>query len=471
MPTDTFFHYLTGYFKPLRHESSVNNLPVVGTLPSDLKGTFMRNGPNPQFKPLTYTYPYDGDGMIHALYFVDGRVSYRNRYVITNELLAERRAQKALYGGIAKPIFPDPQYLQPEDSRGPIKGGRFINVIHYAGRYIALHEMTTALEITEDLKTLGEWRPSGKALEMTPHVRFDPKLRELYLINYSLDEPRLLYHRLDSKGNHLQTVPIDMPYTSMMHDFVLTERYVIFFDCAVLASVDTLMEGKGFYQWKPDLGGRIGLMRRDGSEPIVWIETPPFFVFHFANGYDKGDEAVVDFIHYDAFYLDPDLFRAKTHPSLMRVILNAKAKTAQFITLDEKIIEFPRINTQFTSQPHRFVYTTAFTNPSTGHELSDTYNALIKYDVENGKKQMHDFGAHAFIGEPVFIPRQGMKGEDDGYLILYVYYSDKDYSECVLLSAQNVEEEPLARIQMPVNIPAGLHGSWINEITDISSSH
>jgi carotenoid cleavage dioxygenase-like enzyme len=41
----------------------------------------MRNGPNPLYKPIAFTYPTDGDGMIHAVYFDSGRAHCRNRWL------------------------------------------------------------------------------------------------------------------------------------------------------------------------------------------------------------------------------------------------------------------------------------------------------------------------------------------------------------------------------------------------------
>jgi Retinal pigment epithelial membrane protein len=66
--------HLSGSFAPVGREVDVADLPVVaGRIPKDLSGVYMRNGPNPLFKPLSYTYPLDGDGMIHAVYLDNGR--------------------------------------------------------------------------------------------------------------------------------------------------------------------------------------------------------------------------------------------------------------------------------------------------------------------------------------------------------------------------------------------------------------
>src|SRR5689334_2956792 len=61
--------HLSGNFAPVGPELDVADLPVIaGRIPPDLSGAYMRNGPNPLFKPISYTYPVDGDGMIHAVY-------------------------------------------------------------------------------------------------------------------------------------------------------------------------------------------------------------------------------------------------------------------------------------------------------------------------------------------------------------------------------------------------------------------
>src|SRR4029077_20811124 len=95
--------YLSGNFLPVQREVDAGDLPVIaGRIPPDLSGAYMRNGPNPLFKPISFTYPMDGDGMIHAVYLDNGRARYRNRFVATTSLAVERRAGHAVYGGLAR---------------------------------------------------------------------------------------------------------------------------------------------------------------------------------------------------------------------------------------------------------------------------------------------------------------------------------------------------------------------------------
>jgi carotenoid cleavage dioxygenase-like enzyme len=70
------------YFAPVPDEITAHDLPIVGTLPTELNGTYVRNGPNPRpGSPLPF---FAGDGMLHGVRIEGGRARwYRNRYVKT----------------------------------------------------------------------------------------------------------------------------------------------------------------------------------------------------------------------------------------------------------------------------------------------------------------------------------------------------------------------------------------------------
>jgi carotenoid cleavage dioxygenase-like enzyme len=62
--------FLNGIFAPTQSELDETPVAVIsGAVPADLDGTYYRNGPNSRFAPLgSYTYPLDGDGMLHAVH-------------------------------------------------------------------------------------------------------------------------------------------------------------------------------------------------------------------------------------------------------------------------------------------------------------------------------------------------------------------------------------------------------------------
>ena len=83
--------YLHGVYAPTVNELDEGGLTVVGELPADLVGAYFRNGPNPVHQSKNRYQPFDGDGMVHGVYFSEGSVRYRNRYVHTAAFEKELR--------------------------------------------------------------------------------------------------------------------------------------------------------------------------------------------------------------------------------------------------------------------------------------------------------------------------------------------------------------------------------------------
>ena len=75
--------YLTGNYAPVSEEVTAFDLQIIGELPTELNGRYLRNGPNPMVNvdPATHHW-FMGDGMVHGIRLREGRAEwYRNRYV------------------------------------------------------------------------------------------------------------------------------------------------------------------------------------------------------------------------------------------------------------------------------------------------------------------------------------------------------------------------------------------------------
>jgi carotenoid cleavage dioxygenase-like enzyme len=183
---------LSGRFEPVSVEIDADALTIEGRLPSDLTGAYFRNGPNPKFAPLgSYTYPLEGDGMVHGLWIDKGNARYANRWVRTKGMAAEEQAGQAIYGGIITPAFVDMALLGTDPDPGwPFRLDPFINVVRHAGRYLALEEGTPPYEITDGLDTVGlfDFRgalPAG----LCAHPKIDPATGEMIVFRYDVEGP------------------------------------------------------------------------------------------------------------------------------------------------------------------------------------------------------------------------------------------------------------------------------------------
>jgi len=218
--------------------------------------------------------------------------------------------------------------------------------------------------------------------------------------------------------------------------------------------------GHPFMQWKPSLGMRIGVLEPDGGAP-VWLEADAFFVYHFANGFERAGEIVIDYVRHDRFGLG-DAPGPRKLPALHRVTIDVANRKIADEQIAGMAVEFPRANDRLEALPTRFVYLPTLTDTlRLATPPSDTFNTMLKVNVETGDVTRHDFG-NRIAGEGVFVPRGDR--EDDGYLAIFCYDPFNRTSDFVLLDAARIEAEPVAVVRLPQRVPQGLHGTWIAKV-------
>ena len=106
---------------------------------------------------------------------------------------------------------------------------------------------------------------------------------------FSFEQPFLHYIRVGADGKVKQLEGIELPEMVMMHDFNITENYVIFMDLPLALDLDLLASGIPF-RFKRENQARLGVMPRTGSaKDIRWFEINPCYVFHQVNAWEQGD--------------------------------------------------------------------------------------------------------------------------------------------------------------------------------------
>ena len=441
MATDTLPFHLRGNFAPVMQEVTAFDLPVQGAIPRGLRGRYVRNGPNP--KSGTSPHWFVGDGMLHGVELGDGRaVWYRNRWVRTRAFLEDAKS------------------IRPDFTRDVTVGLANTHVIAHAGRTLALVETSLPTEVTRELETVGCYDYGGRLTTgMTAHPKICPQTGELHFFAYNYMAPFLTYHRADAQGRLVQSKVIEVPGPTMIHDFAITDGHVVFMDLPLVFDVELAMAGRMPYRWSDDYGARLGLMPRGGRNADVrWFEIAPCYVFHPFNAYeDEGGAIVIDVVRY------PELWRSDSSgaspASLHRWRIDRTAGRVSEQPLDDRAIEFPRVDDRRMGAPYRYgyaVYTERGADKATG-------TAVIKYDLQTGGSMLHDFGAGRIPAEPVFVPATAASAEDEGWLLTYVYDGARDGSDLVILDAADVSGKPVATIALPQRVPFGFHGSWIEE--------
>jgi carotenoid cleavage dioxygenase-like enzyme len=452
LPSAATNPFLSGGFAPVQDELTVDNLLVKGEVPREIAGIYMRNGPNPAYPPISYFYPFDGDGMIHALYFEDGRVSYRNRFVNTAGLKAERRAGHAIYGGLFKPIRPDPAFVPPDGDPSPFKKVANTNVIAHAGRFLALREDDLPYEITRDLDTAGKWNFYGGVEDaVTAHPKIDPATGELFMFRYSLKPPYLVLRVVDPSGRLSRDVPLDVPAAFIVHDMAITTDHVVFFLCPFVGEFAPGQPHVPSFSWKPELGTQIAVVERNGSGQIRRFTTDPFFMFHFMNAYDTDHGIATEYCEHQSLF-------SRTPASLWRMTLDFATGSARREQIDDRPSEFPRVDPRVCGRQYRYGWSPVAIQQK---RAPGTWSALARFDFKTDAIAVHDFGPGHEVDEPVFVARPGSHDEGDGWIMAYVYDTASDNSSFVILEATDLDKAPIAEIALPRRVPHGFHGNWM----------
>ena len=449
--------FYQGLMAPVTDERDERDLPVNGELPAGLNGIFVRNGPNPQFAPLGKYHPFDGDGMVHALYIENGKVRYRNRWIESSGLLAERKRGHACYGSVSEFRLPDQDVME---EAGVMKNNANTHTVRHAGHYFALMEAGKPTELTRELETLGEYDFGGKLQgPMTAHPKIDPRSGELVFIGYSPFPPYLQYHVADPSGALVHSIQVEIPNPVMMHDFVITENYSLFLDAPGIFDVEAMMRGEPGIRWEPEKGTRIGVLPRKGqADEIRWFDVPTCYVVHFFNAWDTGRTIHV---HGPAFSRMPgglqfDNPHQIEEPYPWQWTIDLDAGTVEAAQADDRSGEFPRVNDDRAGRRTRYLYNTR----ARSWEFDFDFHGVIKYDLESGRSQEFIHGDTAVSGEHVFAPDPAGQAEDDGWLLTLVTDRTTEKSELVVLDARDIEAGPVARVSIPRRVPLGFHANW-----------
>jgi carotenoid cleavage dioxygenase len=455
--------FLSGNFAPVHDELDVAALRVVGEIPRDLDGMFLRNGPNPQFAPLGRYHWFDGDGMVHGVRLVSGRAQYRNRWVRTRPWQIEREAQRALWPGLAGP----PSFDLPEGIL--IKHTANTALAHHASRLFALMEVTPPYELrAPSLDTIGLYDFNGALTgPCTAHPKVDPSSGEMRLFGYQLWPPHCTYGVVSPEGALVHKAEITLRGPVMMHDFAITTRHSVLLDLPLTFDVERMAAGAYPLVFRDDMSARYGVLPRHGSDAdIRWFEGPPCMMFHTANAWNDGDDVVLvgcRLARTDALSGESD---AAEFGSLHRWRFNLATGAMHEEPLDDVPSDFPRVHEGLTGRACRYVYT-ARADRSRGDGLP-WIDAVIKYDLATGNAETHAWGPGRYGGEAVFVPHTTPRGEDDGYLVTFVWDEREQQSELVILDARTMAARPLARVIMPRRVPFGFHGLWL-DASELSS--
>ena len=101
---------------------------------------------------------------------------------------------------------------------------------------------------------------------------------------------------------------------------------------------------------------------------------------------------------------------------------------------DDRACEFPRLDERLTGLPYKI----GFAGGEGG--LGGGFTSILRYDVQTGKRVVHDFGSGSAVSEPIFVPHAPDAPEGRGFVLTVVYRAEtgrSDLASALLISLGN----------------------------------
>lgn len=425
--------WMRGNYAPLSSEGFYENLEVIGKLPPELSGTFLRNGSNPREDlPAHWFF---GDGMIHGIHFEQGEVKwYRNSWIQT----------PALHG----------------DESGIVAGRANTSLVYHQQKLLALYEVSSPFEINpSDLSSIGYHDYQGQLqIPMCAHPKIDPLTGEMWFIGVGLIPPTLNVAMVNAQGELKKVESMPLNAMMFMHDFQLTQNYAVIFDLPMCISPEILNGGEVF-DWQPDRGARIGLLPRNGSiEHIKWFTVDPSYSFHSFNAYEKDQEVIIELCRVQPSQ-GVDFFTGQVMPSPWRWRIDLESERVYEEKIEDLLTEFPMIDRRRQGLIHRYNYGLTLVESIGSYPMHP--NGIFKQDRQTGELLRWDLGEAVQLDEAIFVPADSEAGEDEGWLLSVAFNRATAKSEVLVFEAHRPDRGPIARVLLPQRVPFGFHGLWL----------
>ncbi len=478
---------LRGFNQPMRFEADIDDCEVIGKIPPDFAGAYVRVGPEFYFPPM---YPDDGivngDGYINLFRFKNGIVSYKSRWVRTPRWENDRKAHRQLYGKYRNPFTDDPSIREETIARPYLRTTANTHTLAFAGRLFAVKEDALPYEMNpRTLETLGPWNFHGEYDSQTfsAHNKIDPLTGELLAYGYEatgLCTPDLWVYTLDKTGHVTRRWRLKVPRVSMIHDMAATQKHFILPFGPYVTSLEWLKAGNTHWGWDPRQPSIIGVLPRDGeAKDVRWFRGKTRAMIHILNAKTEGHIVTLYAAHVDGafppfipYFKSIDGSPLRGTGALFRkytIDLSSSRDTYEEEVLwDTPVQDIARIDTRFMTLPNRYGFSgyddlsKPFDERRAGVPRRFVMNSYCRFDLESRQVRSYFAGDTHGLQECCFVPRKGRTAEGDGYLIGVANNYAEMRSELIIADAQHLEDGDIARVILPFR-SSGLHGLWIGD--------
>jgi carotenoid cleavage dioxygenase-like enzyme len=475
-----------GFFAPMRFEADIYDCEVVGRVPTDLNGAFIRLGGDWLYPPIAPDdAPFNEDGYISSFRFKNGKVNFKGRWVRTERFKRDLEAQRQLYGYYRNPFTDDPSVRDPQNP-----GRRTVSnttPLAFAGKLFTLKEDGLPHEIDPNtLETRGPYDFGGKwkSQTFTAHTKVDPISGEMIAYGYEatgLATNDVFVYRIDKSGRVAHEARFKVPYVSMIHDIALTQEHILFPIFGYVTSLERLKAGKVHWGWDSSKPMYIGILPRDSDgKDIRWFKGPGRCMVHTCNATTQGRKVILEAPVADSnqFPFFPSIDGTPWNPQkgqhfIRRLTFDLGSKsetyTEEILFRGRNIVDLIRVDPRYLSIPYRYAYagysdnSRPFDEARAGNLKGRVTNCYGRFDLREGNLSAYFAGPTHSLQEPCFVPRSSRSEEGEGYLIGVASNYAEMRSELIIADARNLEAGDIARVILPFRAFSQVHGIWVEE--------
>jgi all-trans-8'-apo-beta-carotenal 15,15'-oxygenase len=444
----------------LRRPHAFEPLEVEGEVPEDLRGTLFRVGPGlfDRFG-VSVAHPFEADGAITAVRF-GAKVEGATRVIESAGYREEQAAGRRLYGtgaGRLRNVV--------SNFRRRSKNTANTSVWLRQGQLHALMEGGRPTRIDPDsLDTLGEQDFDGvvrSTFSAHPHRVAALETSFNFGVRYGREHALDVYASPD-RGSVRRLTSVTMPWPALVHDFIATEKYLLFVICPVRIVIWRALLGTADFErlleWVPRLGAQLVIVPIAEPEAVLRIPCDPFWVWHFANAFEQGDELVVDLCRYADFGTlaairtgrDESPVPESKPSTLHRTRIDRRRRRVTSEQRHPAPAEFPRVHPRLEGSPHRFAF-------MLGQE--DERDCIRVLEVETGVASHWLPERPTSLSEPIPVERRDRAGDERGVWLLTLGLDDaRERSFVAVLDGLDLERGPVARVWFDQPIPLTFHG-------------
>jgi len=456
---------LLGYASVEKPDYHTKSVPQKGKWPEELKGSLYRNGPaRHEIGEFRYQHWFDGDGMIQAFHLGDTGIEHRASMVRSHKYVEEQIAGHPIYPGFG---------TNPPNAGGSANPDQLnvanISVLAHHSKLFALWEAGSPYEVDKnDLSTLGKYsfsdNTNGAPFSAHPSVEPDGTL---WNFGYASALKKLVLWHLDGAGKVVKTGLVDCDPISMVHDFTVTQRHLVFLVCPLHydsdKSADTFLD---LHTWYPNRATQVLVVDKNDFSKVQRLELPAQWVFHFSNAWEdtKG------IIHFEAARSrDPSVLNS-TFRDLMHGTITPSAPTHLYTyridTRRGKVSEAPLKNDGSYEFPVVSPYKIGTQHPqllmlSENQSAHPGLNQISLLDMQQQREQTYRYADHLMPEEHLLVGTPDSKGRLPWVIGTALNYKESR-TELHLYSAQYLAAGPVASAILPYALPMGLHGKFVD---------